>query len=93
MTIYSFCELLSNSLYITYINVASNINHVLTANMGISASAALKELSDPKLILGSGHGHLLTRPYMEIRQEAFDDLHKDKVKYKLENNAAESNHL
>ncbi|XP_067928746.1 WD repeat-containing protein 93-like [Watersipora subatra] len=64
----------------------------LQANQGISPSAALKELSDPKLILGSGHGHLLTRPYIDIRQEAFDELHRDKVMYKL-TESVESSHL
>lgn len=71
----------------------ATVVYSLVANVGVSASAALKDLSDPKVILGSGSGHLLTRPYAEIRQEAFDNMHKDKVAYKLAENANYSNHL
>ena len=64
---------------------AANVNSkssTTAGNQGTSPASALKELSDPKLILGSGVGHLLTRPYTEIRQESFNCLHEERLKYK-----------
>lgn len=78
----SLCELVS--FLICWLNLA--------ANPGASPSAALKENADPKLMLGSGQGHLLTRPYLEIRQESFNSLHREKFIYRKQRENEDFNH-
>ena len=73
-------------------DVRSSVSCYITANQGVSPAANLANIADPKVILASGHGHLLSRPYMEIRQEAFNSLHQDKLIYKLPEEETEGEH-
>jgi len=62
------------------------------ANTGTAPAATLTHAADGNLILGSGQGHLLTKPYLEVRQEAFNDMHSDLIAYKTNQEGATDSH-